>query len=169
MYKLYQFFMVNMSGIPKPLELPEPKEVQEIRGILERHKERTSNIGPVVSIIESLMKHFETFVERELNDIHRQVEILEPWYQLSIEKEKLEKLEKRFEEISSKLRSLLSNIKEGKVKSMEDLDLDVITDAFQVVDDVEELWSEVERWSIALLRQAVQLKQWIQEIMKGVK
>ena len=83
---------------------PEPKEVQEIRDIIARHRERISNINIVVSIVRSLADYFNNFVRRELSDIRKQLIILEPWFELELrdEEERLRKLEEEFENIRSK-------------------------------------------------------------------
>jgi uncharacterized protein YPO0396 len=151
-----------MSEIPR---LPEPRTAQEIREIFQRHRERTSNIIPVTSIAESLIQHFDTFIEREIDDIHRQLEILEPWYPVSDEERELKELESKFEALRTKLRSLLIDVKGGKIKDLKELDLNVIMDAFRMMDDVERLWDKVQRWSQSLLRQAEMFRQWLQEML----
>jgi predicted RNase H-like nuclease (RuvC/YqgF family) len=151
-----------MSEIPK---LPEPRVAQEIREIFQRHQERTSNILPITSVAESLVQHFDTFIEREIDDIRRQLEILEPWYQVSDEEKELEELERKFEELRVKLRSLLIDVKGGKIKDLKELDLNAIMDAFRMVDEVEKLWNKVQRWSQSLLRQAEMFRQWLQEML----
>ena len=57
-----------MSGLSS---LPEPRDVQEIREIFERHSERTSNVDPIIKISEGLIDHFSNFTSREIDDIHR--------------------------------------------------------------------------------------------------
>jgi len=151
-----------MSEIPR---LPEPRTAQEIREIFQRHRERTSNIIPVTSIAESLIQHFDTFIEREIDDIHRQLEILESWYPVSDEERELKELESKFEALRTKLRSLLIDVRGGKIKDLKELDLNVIMDAFRMMDDVERLWDKVQRWSQSLLRQAEMFRQWLQEML----
>ncbi|MBC7112711.1 MAG: hypothetical protein H5T34_01595 [Candidatus Methanomethyliales bacterium] len=151
-----------MSQTPR---LPEPRAAQEIREIFERHRERTSNITPVISIAESLMEHFNTFTRREIDDIRRQLEILEPWFPVSDEEKELKGLEERFETLRVKLELLLTNAKQGKITSLEDLDLSTIMDVFKMIDDVEKLWNKVQRWSHSLLRQAELFRQWLQEML----
>lgn len=78
-----------MSETPR---LPEPRASQEIREILERHEERTSNVAPIVSIGESLMEHFNNFTRREIADIQRQLETVQPWFPASEEETQLRDL-----------------------------------------------------------------------------
>jgi len=146
---------------------PEPKEVQEIRDIIARHRERISNINIVVSIVRSLADYFNNFVRRELSDIRKQLIILEPWFELELkdEEERLKKLEGEFEDIRSKLNSLLNDAEGGRIKNLEEVDLSIITEAFRLVSDVEKLWGDVERWSRVLLRQAETLRRWLQEML----
>jgi len=146
---------------------PEPKEVQEIRDIIARHRERISNINIVVSIVRSLVDYFNNFVRRELSDIRKQLIILEPWFELELrdEEERLKKLEGEFEDIRSKLNSLLNDAEGGRIKNLEEVDLSIITEAFRLVSDVEKLWGDVERWSRVLLRQAETLRRWLQEML----
>jgi len=47
------------------------------------------------------------------------------------------------------------------------VDLNVITEAFRLVSDVERLWSGVEKWSRVLLRQAETLKRWLREMLSS--
>jgi hypothetical protein len=162
MWRPHKNIMNKMSEIPR---LPEPRAAQEIREIFQRHRERTSNILPITSVAESLIQYFDTFIERELDDIHRQLEILEPWYPVSDEETELRKLENKFEELRTKLRALLIDVKEGKIKDLKELDLNAIMDAFQMVDDVEKLWNKVQKWSQSLLRQAEMFRQWLQEML----
>ena len=151
-----------MSETPR---LPEPRDAQEIREIHERHGERTSNIAPIVSIGESLMEHFSTFTRREIDDIRRQIEIVQPWFQVSEEETELNRLEGIYEILRGRLSSLLTDAKQGKITNMEDLDLDAIMDVFKMINDVEVLWNKVQRWSLALLRQAELFRQWLQEML----
>ena len=151
-----------MSETPR---LPEPRASQEIREILEKHRERTSNVTPVISIGESLMEHFNNFTRREIDDIRRQLEIVQPWFPISDEEEELRRLEGNFEMLRGKLGSLLTNAKQGKITNLENFDLDTIMDVFKMIDDVEKLWNKVQRWSLALLRQAELFRQWLQEML----
>jgi len=151
-----------MSETPR---LPEPRASQEIREILERHGERTSNVAPVVSIGESLMEHFNNFTSREIDDIRRQLEIVQPWFPVSEEEKELKSLESNFEILRVRLGSLLTDAKQGKITNLEDFDLDAITNVFKLINDVEILWNKVQRWSLALLRQAQLFRQWLQEML----
>ena len=151
-----------MSETPR---LPEPRASQEIREILERHRERTRNVAPIVSIGESLKEHFNNFIRREIDDIRRQLEIVQPWFPASEEEKELNKLENNFEILATGLESLLMNAKQGKIANLEDLDTDVIMDVFKMINDVETLWNKVQRWALALLRQAQLFRQWLQEML----
>ena len=151
-----------MSERPR---LPEPRASQEIREIFERHKERTGNVAPIISIGESLMEHFNNFTRREIDDIRRQLEILQPWFPVSAEETELNSLESDFELLRGQLGLLLSNAKQGNITKLEDLDLDTITNIFKMIDDVEKLWNKVQRWSLSLLRQAELFRQWLQEML----
>ena len=151
-----------MSETPR---LPEPRASQEIREILERHAERTSNVTPIVSIGESLKEHFDNFTRREIDDIRRQLEIVSPWFPVSDEEAELQKLEIEFEMLRSNLGLLLTNAKKGKITNLEELDLDTIVNVFTMIDNVEKLWNRVQRWSLALLRQAQLFRQWLQEML----
>jgi len=55
----------------------------------------------------------------------------------------------------------------ASIKSLEEVDLNVITEAFRLVSDVERLWSGVEKWSRVLLRQAETLKRWLREMLSS--
>ena len=145
--------------------LPEPRACQEIREIMERHRERAMNIAPVVSIGESLMEHFDNFLRREIDDIRRQIEIVQPWFPVSDEETELVKLESEFETIRIKLNSMLANAKKGNIASLEDIDLGAIMSVFQLIDDEQKLWNKVQRWSSALLRQAELFRQWLGEML----
>jgi sugar-specific transcriptional regulator TrmB len=151
-----------MSGISR---LSEPKVAQEIREIFERHKERISNISPVISIIESLVEHFDTFIRREIDDIRKQLDILDPWFPISDEKKELNNLENNFETVSSKLLSLLTDVKQGKITDLKSVDLNIIMSAFKIIDDVEKLWNKTQKWSLSLLKQAELFRQWLEEIL----
>ncbi|MFX0203782.1 MAG: hypothetical protein ACFFCW_47390 [Candidatus Hodarchaeota archaeon] len=151
-----------MSDSPR---LPVPHDLQEIRAIFQRHGERTSNITPIISISEALIDHFSVFSSREIDDIHRQLEILEPWYQISEEKRELVNLESQFETLRGNLSDLIDNAKRGRIKELENIDLDIIIKVFQLIDDVEKLWYKVQRLSMALLRQGELFRQWLEEML----
>jgi len=60
------------------------------------------------------MEHFDTFTRREIDDIRRQLEILEPWFQVSDEETELKELEGKFEILRVNLGRCL--LKQSKAK-----------------------------------------------------
>jgi len=151
-----------MVGIER---LPEPKDIQKIKEIFQRHEERTSNISPIIKICEALIDHFSTFTSRELDDIYEQIELLEPWFQIAEEKQEYEKLVGDFERLRANLQSLVDNAKKGEITGLENFDIDIIVDVFKTIDSVEELWSKIQKWSYTLFRQGELFRHWLEEML----
>jgi hypothetical protein len=151
-----------MSEIPN---LPEPRDTQEIREIIERHKERASNLAPIVSIGESLKLQFESFVKKEIDDIRRQLEIVSPWFPAQDEIVELQTLETEYGLLKGRLEALLTNIKKGNISNLEQLDIEAITKVFEMIETTEKLWNKVQRGSFALIRQAGLFKRWLVEML----
>jgi len=151
-----------MAGIPS---IPEPRDLQEIRELNQRHNERTSNLSPIIKIGEALIDHFSGFTSREIDDIHRQLEIIGPWFPVSEEQKELESIEQTFEVLRGNLEILISDAKQGKITSLEEFDIETITDVFKMIDNVEKLWNKVQRWSLTLLRQGELFRSWLSEML----
>ena len=151
-----------MAGISS---LPEPRDIQEIREIFQRHNERASNISPIITIGEALIEQFSNFTSREIDDIHRQLEIIGPWFPVSEERSELESIEQEFEVLRGKLASMVSDAKQGNITGLEEFDLETITNVFKMIDDVEKLWNKVRRWSLSLIRQGELFRRWLQEMI----
>lgn len=124
-----------------------------------------SNIDPIIKISEGLIDHFSNFTIREIDDIHRQLEILQPWFPVSEELNELEKIESQFEILRGRLEAIVSNARQGTITGIEDFDLDTIMNVFKMIDDVEKLWKKVQRWSLTLLRQSELFRRWLEEML----
>jgi hypothetical protein len=155
-----------MSEIPN---LPEPREAQEIREIIEKHKERTSNLAPIIKMGEVLKEHFDSFVTKEIDGLKRQLQIVSPWFPVTDEITELQTLEKEYELVRDGLELLLTTAKKGNISSLEQLDLSVIGRVFGVIDNTEKLWDKVQKWSLVLLNLAGLFQKWsVETHPKGI-
>jgi hypothetical protein len=104
-------------------------------------------------------------VKKEIDDIRRQLEIVSPWFPAPDEIAQLQRLETEYVLLKGRLETLLANAKKGNISSLEQLDLEAITKVFEMIDNAEKLWNQVQRWSLTLLRQAGLFRKWLSEML----
>jgi len=103
-----------------------------------------------LKIAEQLQELFDKYIGKELDDITLEVSLLRQiGDDMEREEKILPKIKKEFEETNTKLTKMLSELKNG-----ENLDVSwrVIIDAWEIVQDVQQLQKDVGRWSSREIR-----------------
>jgi hypothetical protein len=156
------------------------KVADELRVVLGHHETRFKlTLEMAIKTAESLQTTFETYVQGEVDDIASQIRYLDLVNRdMTKEKTKLAELARSFKRTNAHLTSIISSAREGMVvsiayrptreresylpsplpeeeeppKTVTELNVAILMDAFQIIGEVEELREEVERWSRSFVR-----------------
>ena len=133
--------------------------------MMSEHAGRKSvTLNWAISVGESLRSQFDDYVAKELHDIKEQIDLLETiGEEMSKERERLQVVEKNLEEANTKLTELLTSAKKGEITDIGQC-LSPLFAGFTVLDSVDKLRYDVNRWSKSFVRSTDSIIEAVEEV-----
>jgi hypothetical protein len=125
---------------------------------------KSATLSWAISVGESLRSQFDDYVAKELHDIKEQIDLLETvGEEMSKERERLQAVEKELEEANGKLTEMLDSAKKGEITNIGQC-LAPLFAGFTVLDSVDKLKYDVDRWSRSLVRSTDSIMEAVEEV-----
>jgi hypothetical protein len=123
------------------------EEALRLKSMKSVHKERSdSALRSATTIVQELGKMFDDYLGRVLSDLEEEIRILETaYFDLSEERTRTEEVRAKFKDVKMKMDRLLQRSRDGEIVSFEYFDFDTVRRAWDLMLEVEELRSRIDR------------------------